>query len=260
MQPVPGAANFEKSGDAYDAFMGRYSRRLAPLFADWTGVSAGQQALDVGCGPGALTEVLVERLGLSSVVACDPSQSFVDACRARFPGLDVRAGAAERLPVEDNSCDVALAQLVLHFVSDPEAVGRELRRVLRSGGAVAACTWDFAEGMEMLRHFWDAALDLDPAAPDEATLSFGRPGEIPELFATAGFDDVTETTLTVTTTYASYDELWSGFLEGIGPAGAYAVRQPLEHQEALREALFVRLGSPSGSFDLRAVARAGRAC
>ncbi len=258
MRPVAGAANFEKSGEAYDAFMGRYSRRLAPLFADWAGVAAGQQALDVGCGPGALTEVLAERLGPGAVVACDPSASFVAACRARFPGVDVRAGAAEDLPVADDSCDVALAQLVLHFVSDPVAVGSELRRVLRPGGTAAACSWDFADGMEMLRHFWDAALSLDSTAPDEATLAFGKPGEIPDLLAAAGFDEVEETTLTVTTTYESYDELWAGFLEGIGPAGAYAVRQPPERQEALRDALFVRVGSPRGAFELQAVARAGR--
>lgn len=257
MEPVPGAASFEKSGDAYDSFMGRYSRQLAPLFADWVGVRAGQEALDVGCGPGALTEVLVERLGLGAVVACDPSESFVADCRARFPGLDVRPGAGEHLPVADDSCDVVLAQLVMHFVSDPSAVGHEFRRVLRPGGTAAGCTWDFADGMEMLRHFWDAAIGLDPAAPDEATLKFGRPGDFPALFTEAGFDEVAETTLTVTTTYASYDELWSGFLEGIGPAGAYAVRQPPERQEALREALFVQVGSPEGSFELKAVARAG---
>ncbi|WP_323792725.1 class I SAM-dependent methyltransferase [Nocardioides sp.] len=240
--------------------MGRYSRQLAPLFADWSGVVAGQEVLDVGCGPGALTEVLIARLGLGAVVACDPSESFVADCRARFPGLDVRTAAAEDLPVSDGSCDVVLAQLVLHFVSDPARAAAEFRRVLRPGGTAAACSWDLVEGMAMLRHFWDAAISLDPAAPAEATLKLGGPGELPDLFAAAGFVDVSETTFTVTATYTSYDELWSGFLEGIGPAGAYAVRQSPERQEALREALFVEVGSPAGSFELEAVARAGLGC
>lgn len=151
-----------------------------------------------------------------------------------------------------------LAQLVLHFVTDPEAAAREMRRVLRPGGKVAACRWDFAQGMEMLRHFWDAALRLDPVAPDEAALRFGRAGELAELFADVGFEETTESTLEVVSFYSSYDELWSGFLAGIGPAGSYAVRRPHDEQEALRQALFEEVGSPAGSFELRAVARAGR--
>lgn len=258
MKPVAGAATFHRTGAVYDAYMGRYSESLAPVFADWAKVTAGQSALDVGCGPGALTGVLAERLGAAAVLACDPSEPFVEECRVRHPGVDVRLGHAEKLPCGDASQDVVLAQLVLHFISDPKAAAREMRRVLRPGGTVAACSWDFTHGMEMLRHFWDAAESLDPVARDVAALRFGREGELAELFADAGFEQTTESTLEVASTYASYDELWSGFLAGIGPAGNHAVRQSPEKQDALRKALFEEIGSPEGSFELRAVARAGR--
>lgn len=256
MEPVQGARTFQTSGDAYDGFMGRYSRLLASRFADAAGVSAGQRAIDVGCGPGALTTVLVERLGADAVVACDPSGPFVEACRARNPGVDVQPGRAETIPFDDASADVALAQLVLHFVSDPTAAAREMRRVTRPGGTVGACVWDFAEGMQMLRLFWDSALALDPDAPDEArTLRFGGEGEIAELFTAAGLVDVQESTLEVRSSYNDVDELWRGFLAGIGPAGAYLVAQPADRQAALRRELLGRLGSPTAEFALAATAR-----
>jgi SAM-dependent methyltransferase len=259
MEAAPGAGTFQKSGAAYDAFMGRYSRPLATLFADAAGVAAGQSALDVGCGPGALTAVLVERLGTDAVAAFDPSEPFVATCGARHPGVDVRHGRAEAIPFDDDRFDVALAQLVLHFVSDPAAAAGELRRVVRGGGVVAACVWDFAEEMEMLRCFWDAANATDPAAPDEArTLRFGRPGELADWLEDAGYADVTETTLAVASEYEDFDELWSGFLAGIGPAGAYCVSLPEARRSALRDELFRRVGEPAGAFTLGAMARTAR--
>ncbi len=256
MSEVEGAAAFQVSGDAYDAFMGRYSRQLAAPFADAAGIAPGLAVLDVGCGPGALTGVLVDRLGTGSVAAFDPSPPFVHDCAARFPGVDVRLGRVEQIPFGEDTFDVALAQLVLHFVSDADLGVRELRRVLRPGGTVSLCVWDLAEGMEMLSVFWDAALALDPEAPDEAhNLRFGGAGEIPPLLEAGGFDEISESTLGVASTYAGFDELWSGFLLGIGPAGTYCVGLPDDHREALRARLFERLGSPSGSFTLDAVAR-----
>jgi ubiquinone/menaquinone biosynthesis C-methylase UbiE len=256
-----GAGTFLTSGRAYDGFMGRYSVPLGVLFADVAEVRAGQSALDVGCGPGALTGVLVDRLGAGSVSACDPSPPFVAECAARHPGVEVRSGQAEALPYEDGGFDRVLAQLVLHFVTDPVRVAREFRRVLRPGGIAAACVWDFAEGMQMLRYFWDAALAIDPAAPDEArTLRFGRPGEIAEMLAAAGLTEIGETTLEVQTTYAGFDELWSGFLAGVGPAGSYCVSLPDDQRAAVRDEMFARLGSPAGPVTLSATARcaAGR--
>lgn len=259
MGAADGARSFLASGRAYDGFMGRYSRPLAGAFADVAGVRAGRTALDVGCGPGALTAELSDRLGAASVSAFDPSPPFVAECTARHPGVDVRQGRAEAIPFEDDRFDLALAQLVLHFVTDPLQAGHELRRVLHPGGVAAACVWDFAEGMQMLRLFWDAALVVDPEAPDEArTLRFGREGEIAEMFTAAGFVDVTETTLQVSSGYAGFEELWSGFLAGIGPAGSFCVGLTDGRRATLRGELFSRLGSPSGPFTLAATARCAR--
>lgn len=257
MEPVEGAATFRVSGDAYGGFMGRYSEPLAEQFADWVGVCNGHRVLDVGCGPGALTGALVRRG--AAVAACDPSPSFVEACAALHPAADVRAGQAEVIPFGDADFDMALAQLVLHFVTDPDKAVAELRRAVRPGGVVAACMWDFGEGMEMLRCFWDAALDVDPDAPDEGrTMRFGGEGEIAELFATVGLTDIEESTLEVTSTYRDVDELWSGFLAGIGPAGSYLIGLPDERRAAVRTALVQRLGTPQGEFTLRALARCAR--
>ncbi len=261
MEPTPGAATFQTSGDAYDLFMGRYARPLAEQFADAAGVTAAgvstaKSALDVGCGPGALTGVLVGCLGAANVSALDPSEPFVAACRTRHPGVDVRQGRAEAIPFEDARFDVALAQLVLHFVTDPAAAAAEMRRVVRPGGTVGACVWDFAEGMEMLRTFWDAALAIDPDAPDEArTLRFGREAEIVELFAGAGLEAIVETTLEVGSSYQGFDELWSGFVSGIGPAGSWLLAQTEQTRAAVRAHLFDSLGSPSGRLSMQATAR-----
>lgn len=259
MVSAEGAQSFRTTGQAYDGFMGRYSAPLAGQLADAAGVmaaAAGLRALDVGCGPGALTAVLVERLGAGSVAACDPSPPFVAECATRHPGVDVRDGRAEQLPFGDAEFDVALAQLVLHFVSDPAAAAAELRRVLRPGGTVAACVWEFAEGMEMLRLFWDAALVVDPDAPDEArTLRFGREREIADLFEGAGFVDVAESVLRVESTYSGFDELWAGFLVGVGPAGSYCVGLDDERRARVREELFRLAGSPDGPITLGATAR-----
>lgn len=245
MEPVEGARTFLTTGNAYDLFMGRYSRLLAAEFADSVGVSAPMMAIDVGCGPGALTSALVDRLGSGSVFAVDPSPPFVAECRARHPGVDVRIGRAEEIPFADASFDVAMAQLVLHFVSDPTAATKEMRRVLKPGGRVGACVWDFAQEMEMLRLFWDSALAVDPDAPDEGrTLRFGGVGEIAELLTTAGFVDVVDTTLTVRSTYETFDELWDGFLGGIGPAGAFCLSLSPDQRGAVRAEMFRRLGSP----------------
>ncbi len=255
MSEVPGARTFATSGEAYDAFMGRYSRSLAPLFADSARIHAGQTVLDVGCGPGALTSELIDRLGIDEVRGFDPSPSFVEACARRFPGVDVRVGRAEDVPFATSSVDAALSQLVMHFVSDPDDVIRELCRVVRPRGTVAACVWDFEKEMEMLRAFWDAALSVDPDAPDQARmLRFGRPREIADLLVAGGLTDIQEATLDVTASYSAFDELWDGFLSGIGPAGSYCVALGDGARAAVREEMFVRLGSPTGSFDLRAVA------
>jgi ubiquinone/menaquinone biosynthesis C-methylase UbiE len=167
--------NVAVSADAYDGYMGRYSRLLAPLLVDFANVERGQRVLDVGCGPGALTSELAIRVGGDRVAAADPTAGFVLACADRVPEADLRHGPAEELPWPADSFDVVLSQLVVSFLRDADAGIREMRRVARVGGIVASCTWDYTGDMQMLRTFWDAALALDPAAPDEArTMKYAR--------------------------------------------------------------------------------------
>ena len=220
--------------DAYDRFMGRYSRPLAPLLADFAGVAAGARVLDVGCGPGALTSELVRRVGPDLVSAVDPSEPFVEAALHRHPGVDVRRSAAEQLPFEDGEFDAALAQLVVHFMADPVAGLREMTRVTRSGGVVAACVWDLTEGGGPLARFWTAARELDPDADDESQRAGARRGHLAELLAQVGVDDVDEATLTVRVRHASFDDWWGPFNLGVGPAGSYLESLDEERRERLR--------------------------
>jgi len=248
-----GARSFEVSGKAYDRFMGRYSGPLAAAFVDALGIEPGLRVLDVGCGPGALTGELVRRLGPNGVHAVDPSESFVAACRERNPGVDVVLGRAEELPHPDAAFDAALAQLVLHFVTNPEAAAAEMRRVVRPGGLVAASVWDFGEGMTMLREFWSASRELDPNAPAESEQRrFGRDGAIAELFAGAGLEDGRSGALDVSAAYESFDDFWAPFSGGVGPAGAYVVSLDELQRNRLRDDLRDRLNSPDGPFTLSA--------
>ena len=175
--------------------------------------------------------------------------------RERLPGVDAQVGRAEELPYAAGRFDAALAQLVLHFVEDAEATAREMRRVVRPGGVVAACVWDFGGGMRMLRLFWDAALALDPDAPDEErTRPFGRDGEIAELFERAGLEDVERGLLQIEASYEDFDDFWMPFLSTTGPAGVYAAALDGEHRARLRDELRTRVGSPEGPFTLTASA------
>ena len=181
---------FEVAAEAYDRFMGRYSVQLAPQLADCAGIHAGQRVLDVGCGPGALTGELVQRVGAEAVNAVDPSEAFVAAARDRHPGVDVQSASAEELPFADDIFDAALAQLVVHFMADPVAGLREMGRVTRPGGVVAACVWDHAGERSPLASFWHAARELDPEVHDESDLAGAREGHLGELFAAAGLASV----------------------------------------------------------------------
>src|SRR4051794_10613450 len=227
------AVAFDVTADAYDRFMGRFSAPLADLLVDFAGVSPGQRALDVGCGPGALTARLVSRLGADAVAAVDPSASFVDAARARFPDVDVRLGHAEDLPFPDGSFDVALAQLVVLFMNDPVAGLREMARVLRPGGTLAAAVWDHAGGTGPLVPFWRAAQDLDPGAESEADLPGAREGHLGELVERAGLSAVETGTLTLRLHFETFEEWWHPFTLGVGPAGDYVQRLDQPRRDAL---------------------------
>jgi SAM-dependent methyltransferase len=247
---------FDVAATAYDAFMGRYSAGLVGQMADLAGVVAAQRALDVGCGPGALTAELVRRLGPANVAAVDPSEPFVEAARERQPDVDIRLAAAESLPFGDGEFDAALAQLVVHFMDDPVAGLREMARVTRAGGVVAACVWDFDGGRSPLSPFWTAALQLDPDAVDESRLSGARRGHLVELLGAAGLRAVTEHELRVSRRHASFEEWWQPFAGGVGPAGGYLAGLDNVRREALRERCRALL--PSGSFTLESIAWAAR--
>ena len=241
---------------AYDAFMGRYSVHLSPLLADLAGVSAGQRALDVGCGTGMLTAELVDRLGASSVSAADPSAPFVAAMRDRFPQVDVQQAPAEVLPYPDDTFDVALAQLVVLFMSDPVAGVAEMARVTRPGGVAAACVWDHAGGQGPLSLFWQAARDLDPNVEDESALAGTGEGNLTEVFTAVGLRDVEEGTLSVGVEHASFEEWWEPYTLGVGPAGAHVASLSPQAQAELRD--HCRSLLPEAPFVVLAVAWAAR--
>src|SRR5215469_4759866 len=191
--------------------MGQYSEPLAVRFADLAHVQPGQRLLDVGCGPGALTAELVRRTGPDAVTAAEPSASFAAAVRERLPGVDVRLSAAEQLPFPDGAFDAALAQLVVHFMTDPVQGLREMARVSRPGGVVAACVWDHAGGRGPLDPFWRAVREVDPGADDESGLPGVREGDLASLFARAGLARVQVTTLAVSVRHASFGQWWEPF-------------------------------------------------
>ena len=228
--------SFAVAADAYDRFMGRYSVPLAPAFADFAGVAAGQRVIDVGSGPGALTTHLVDLLGPRAVTAVDPSESFVEAALERHPGVTVERASAEHLPFPDGMFDAALAQLVVHFMADPVAGLREMARVTRDDGVVAGCVWDHvAGGQGPLRVYWDAVHELDPEVPDESALAGAREGHLAELFDAAGLRDVEAGSLTVHVEHASFEEWWEPYTLGVGPAGDYVAGLDPGRRDALRE-------------------------
>lgn len=248
--------SFDVPADAYDRFMGRYSVLLSPQMADLAGVRDGQRALDVGCGPGALTAELVARLGPAAVAAVDPSESFVAAARARYPNVNILQSSAEQLPFPNRTFDAALAQLVVHFMSDPVAGLAEMARVTRQGGVVAACVWDYGGGQSPLGPFWHAARDLDPNVKDESRLAGARKGHLAELFEAAALNAIEETALSVSLEHPSFEEWWEPFTGGVGRAGSHLAGLDAKRQAELREAC--RRLLPDAPFVLTARAWATR--
>jgi SAM-dependent methyltransferase len=227
--------SFNVGADAYDRFMGRYSVPLAPLFADFAGVAHGQRAVDVGCGPGALTTELVGRLGPAGVSAVDPSESFVAAAQQRHPAVSVQRAAAEQLPFADEEFDAALAQLVVHFMADPVVGLGEMGRVTRQRGVVAACVWDHEGRKGPLSPFWEAVRQLEPDVDDESGLAGAREGHLAQLFHDAGLSAIEETTLAVSVEHRTFDEWWEPYTLGVGPAGSYTAGLDAARQTELRD-------------------------
>ena len=233
--------SFFRGADAYDRFMGRYSVPLAPTLADFAAVSPGQRALDVGP---------------EAVSAVDPSEPFVAAAQERHPGVSVQRAAAEDLPFEDEAFDITLAQLVVHFMADPIAGLREMARVTRNGGVVAASVWDHFGGRGPLSPYWNAARELDPSVDDESQLAGARKGHLAELFESAGLGETEETALTIHVEHQSFEDWWEPFTLGVGPAGAYVAGLDETRRVQLRDLCRERL--PSAPFVLEARAWAAR--
>lgn len=244
--------SFDVTPEAYARYMGRYAVPLARVFVAFAGTRGGEEVLDVGCGPGALTAQLLS-LG-ADVAAIDPSAPFVDGIRQHYPDVDVRHGTAEELPHASDSFDAALAQLVVHFMTDPVRGIRQMARVTRHGGVVAACVWDGPTGA--LAPFWDAVHVVDPYAVDESMLSGASRGHLTELFTAAGLNEVTEVPLSVDVVHPTFREWWEPYTFGIGPAGDYVQHLDDGGRTRLESVAHERLGS--GPFTVTATAWAAR--
>ncbi|MGE5829011.1 MAG: class I SAM-dependent methyltransferase [Micromonosporaceae bacterium] len=252
------------AGERYEPYVGRWSRRVAARFVPVVGADGGTW-LDVGCGTGALTATVLTQAAPALVTGIDPSPGFVGHARARIddPRAGFAVGNAMALPLRDSSVDNAVSGLVLNFVPDAVQAAREMHRVTARGGTVAAYVWDYADRMQLIRLFWDAAVALDPAAAelDEGPLfPICRPGGLGEVFRAAGLSDVEEFEVEVPTVFADFDDYWNPFLGAQGPAPNYTVGLPEEARVRLRERLRDSLPTgEDGSISLVARAWAVRA-
>jgi SAM-dependent methyltransferase len=259
---TPRSANPDmfSEADAYERFMGRWSRLVAPSLVELAGVRDGEAVLDVGSGTGALSLAVRDATATARITGIDPSRAYVDhAQRATADGrVRFEVGDAQRMRFADATFDRTVSLLVLNFIPDRDRALREMIRVTRPGGTITAAVWDYADGMEMLRVFWDEASRMDPSvrARDEANMPLCKRGELGVLWRSAGLRDVVEDALVVTLHFASFDDFWEPFLLGQGPAGAYVAQLPPERRVELADRLRARL--PGGPFELRARAWAVR--
>jgi SAM-dependent methyltransferase len=251
-------------GNPYEQYVGRWSRRVAPLFLSWLNIPAGQRWLDVGCGTGALCAAIVDHCSPSSVAGVEPSEGFLKAAEENLAGRAVfRQGSATAIPLGDSSVDVVVSGLVLNFVPDPHAALVEMARVTEKGGMIAAYVWDYAEKMELMRFFWDAAVELDPgiAKMDEGIrFPLCRPAALNKLFTDAGLKEVEVEPIDISTPFANFDDYWQPFLGGQGPAPAYAMSLEEGARKRLRDRVRDRIPvAANGSILLTARAWASRA-
>jgi SAM-dependent methyltransferase len=250
-------------GDPYEQYVGRWSRRVAPRFLAWLGVPTGRRWLDVGCGTGALSAAILDQAGPATLTAVEPSGGFLETARQNLgPRAILHQGNATALPLPDAAVDVVVSGLVLNFVPQPPAALQEMRRVTARGGTVAAYVWDYAEGMQLMRAFWDAAVAEDPKA---ATLDEGarfplcRQAALATLFEGAGLTGVEAIGIDVPTPFASFADYWEPFLGGQGPAPAYAMSLDETARTRLRDRVRERLpATADGSIALTARAWAVR--
>lgn len=251
-------------GSPYEQYVGRWSRQVAPLFLSWLRVPAGRRWLDVGCGTGALCAAIADRCAPLSVAGVEPSEGFLKTAAENLAGrAELYQGSATAIPLGDTSVDVVVSGLVLNFVSDQPAALLEMARVTGKGGMIAAYVWDYAGKMELMRFFWDAAIELDPntAKLDEgARFPLCRPEALEKLFASAGLKEVEVKPIDIPTSFANFDDYWQPFLGGQGPAPAYAMSLDETARARLRDRIRERVPTEAnGSISLIARAWAARA-
>jgi SAM-dependent methyltransferase len=250
-------------GSPYERYVGRWSRQVAPQFLAWLSIPAGRSWLDVGCGTGALCASILNGCAPSSVTGVEPSEGFLKTAQANLAGRgSLLQGNATALPLGDASVDVVVSGLVLNFVADQPAALAEMRRVTSDGGTIGAYVWDYAGKMELMRHFWDAAVELDPSAgalDEGARFPLCRPQPLEALFAGAGLQHVDLRPIDISTPFANFDDYWQPFLGGQGPAPAYATSLDEPARARLRDRLQARVPTASdGSISLTARAWAVR--
>lgn len=229
-------------GDPYESYVGRWSRRIADEFVEWLALPEGCTWIDVGCGTGALTEAILRGCDPRAVHGVDRSADFLATARARLTDarVQVHVGDATALPFADASCDAAVSGLVLNFIGEPSRMVAEMRRVTRSGGWVAAYVWDYAQGMQMMRLFWDAARTVAPGAEalDEASrFPICTAQALEAAWKTAGLDAVQVRSIVIDTVFRDFDDFWTPFLGAQGPAPTYLASLAPVHQAAIRDAL-----------------------
>jgi SAM-dependent methyltransferase len=253
-----------ETGDAYEQYVGRWSRLVARDFLGWLGPAAGLRWVDVGCGTGALSAAIVERCSPTALTGIDPSAGFLATARARIADSRARfeRGDGQAMPLPDGALDVAVSGLVLNFVADPGAMLREMRRVLRPGGTVALYVWDYAGQMQLMRYFWDAAAALDPIARelDEGVrFPICQPDGLATLLRDAGLEAVSTAAIDVPTVFRDFEDYWNPFLGGQGPAPGYCLNLPEERRLALRQRLQAALPVEADG-KIALTARAWAAC
>jgi SAM-dependent methyltransferase len=255
------------AGDRYEAYMGRWSRRLAPRFLDWLALAGGLDWLDVGCGSGALSAAVLARCNPKSLLAIDPSEDFVAAAKAALahPRAEFRVGDAQALPLGNASRDAVVSALVLNFVPDKHKALAEAKRVARPGGTVAFYVWDYpGRGLEFVQAFWDAAAALDPAAGDlseDRRFPACTPESLTALTTGAGLTLVACTPIEVATVFRDFEDYWHPFTLGAGPAPGYCASLPPEARQRLKERLQDSLPRDADeSIALKARAWAVRSC